>query len=290
MVTNASQPRFLNRKNIHFMEISGLEYLPRFNEFKEKYVHLSTHAVEFELSCFERYFAIHALMEKHDFSSIWHLDTDVFPTEQLRLYDQFDLVFSSPYLDNSVVSAHTSRFTLEGIREFTGFLVDEFYVDHLQALRHFYNTRLAAGLLGGVCDMQGLAFWLNTYRPGQWVNSFGIESNSLPRVNHTIANISDEIFLSGKRRMFFILNRKRYIKVFTHRSSRRYASLHFQGQYKFLIPTFIRFGFLVGSSKILLLQTIFLVKGSLIRKIFQLKRESYSCTRIPMIFWLFRKK
>ena len=289
VITRAARTKTLDRENIHFVNISELGYFPRFNEFKEKYVHLSTHSIDFELSCFERYFAIESLMELNQFTTIWHLDTDVFPTEHLKKYNQFDLVFSSPYADNSVVSAHTSKFSRHGINEFTEFLIHEFYADHLQVLQKFYDLRIEDGLSGGICDMQGLAFWLRIHRQGQWMNSFGYNGKDLSRINHTIANLAEELPLNKYVGPFLVSRHEKYLQLFTLGASNAYATLHFQGQFKYLIPNFLRFRFLVGNSKSLLFQTKILVKLNLI-KMALLKREPYSRTRIPVILRFLGKK
>lgn len=265
IITYARPSKDLSRENIHFLNIADLDYFPRFEMFKEKYVHLSTHSVDFELSCFERYFAIESVMEKYQLNSIWHLDTDVLPTQDLESYNKFDLVFSSPYLDNSVVSAHTSKFSYEAICEFTEFLISEFYVDSLQQLRKFYESRIERGLQGGICDMQGLAFWLQLHRQGQWLNSFGYDRNDLPQINHTIANLVEELPPRTYFGPFLFSTHKKYLRLYTVGMSRKYATVHFQGQFKYLIPILLRFGFLVGNSKLLLLQTRILFKLKLMR-------------------------
>lgn len=270
IVSNAGGEIFNDRPNLHFIKISELDYKHTFHRFCEKYIHLSTHEPEFELSCFERFFAIESLMNLMGLESIWHLDTDVLPTSDLEIYDKYELVFSSPYPDNSVVSAHTSKFSLRGIRDFNEFLIDKFYVIHLQELINFYNLRVESGLLGGVCDMQGLAYWLRSYQQSDWLNSFGNVSERA-KINHTIANLRNERSAQDDNPLFLISLFNRKLHVTAWLVKHRYATLHFQGQYKFLIPKLLKFGFLFGTSRFLLLQTKFIVKWNLLKNFYLTK-------------------
>ena len=167
----------IHTKNLNFVQLSDLDYLRKFKIFERNYVHLSTHEPEFELSCFERYFALEALMTKLNLDSAWHLDIDVLPTRDLRRFNEFGLVFSSPYPDHSVVSAHTSKFSIGGIRNLTDFLIRNFYTDYLDELRLYFRSRVQRGLAGGVCDMQGLALWLRTLNSDEFMRHFIFRDN-----------------------------------------------------------------------------------------------------------------
>lgn len=198
VLSNANPPKKLVKfKNLNFVQLYNLDYLKKFRKFEEKYVHLSTHEPEFELSCFERYFALEYFMDKYGLESAWHLDTDVLPTQDLARFNIFDLVFSSPYSDHSVVSAHTAKFSIKGIRMLTDFLIRNFYVEHLSELQSFYQSRVRQGLSGGVCDMQGLAYWLKTLQRKDWCNSFKNTDVDV-QINHTLANVDQE-FCDNKK-------------------------------------------------------------------------------------------
>ena len=255
VLSNATPPiGMIRTKNLNFVQLSNLDYLRKFKIFERNYVHLSTHEPEFELSCFERYFALEALMTKLNLDSAWHLDIDVLPTRDLRRFNEFGLVFSSPYPDHSVVSAHTSKFSIGGIRHLTDFLIRNFYTDYLDELHFFFRSRLQRGLSGGVCDMQGLAYWLRTLNSGDWLNSFQNKDVGV-HINHTLANIDAEFTeVNGSKNSRITFHDGR-LEVSSKDSSRIYATLHFQGQCKFLIPYFLRFKILFGSSNFLLYQT-----------------------------------
>ena len=265
VLSNATPPIHITRtKNLKFVQLSDLDYLKKFKNFERSYVHLSTHEPEFELSCFERYFALEALMTKLNLDSAWHLDIDVLPTQDLARFNEFELVFSSPYSDHSVVSAHTSKFSISGIRNLTDFLVRNFYTDYLDELQFFFRSRVQRGLSGGVCDMQGLAYWLRTINSNDWLNSFQNRDVEV-HINHTLANIDVEFPEINGSKNSRIAFRNGRLQVSSKNSSRVYATLHFQGQFKFLIPYFLRFKILIGSSRCLLYQTKIATKLFLIK-------------------------
>lgn len=262
VLTNARQPSsFRNRKNIHFIELQELRYQSFYDDFQNVYVHLSTHEPHFELSCFERFFALRALMENWELDKVWHLDTDILPTQYLSEFDKYDHVFSSPYPDDSVVSAHTSKFNLLGIQSFTNYLIHEFYKVNLSELTTFYSKRIEQGLLGGVCDMQALAYWLRSSTAPEWLNSYCLWDGK-PIINHTVSNIFDEFDLKSERKriLFTLWKGAIYGRLFGSRQ--KYATLHFQGQYKYLIRPFIKLHFLFGAPSLLLFQTKFYFKLS----------------------------
>ena len=123
ILTNSKPPLNLkSKRNLIFIGLANIDYRVKFDLFREAYVHLSTHDVEFELACFERYFAINVFMNDVNLDSIWHLDTDILPTTGLEAFSEFEMVFSSPYDDQSVISAHTSKFSKEGLNEFINYL------------------------------------------------------------------------------------------------------------------------------------------------------------------------
>ena len=263
VLSNCTKPaKIENKKNVKFIKLAELDYQDEYTRFIKIYKHLSTHTENFELACFERYFALNSCMAKFKLDSAWHLDTDVLPTSGLDKYSQFDLVFSAPYEDLSVASAHTAKFSKRGIESFIHFLLHSFYQKNLSHLETTYLERLTKGLLGGITDMTAIAYWLRTLETDSWYNSFGNVFLDM-RINHIFAMLESEFLLNQNaiRNSIYILRLNPHsVEVKFRQKTLRYASVHFQGHYKNLIPIFFTFKYLVGNLKLFLLLTKIVVK------------------------------
>jgi len=256
VLTNSTKStKIANKKNIKFIKLLELDYQHEYVKFTKIYKHLSTHTESFELACFERYFALNSCMSKFGLHSAWHLDTDVLPTNGLDKYSQFNLVFSAPYEDLSVASAHTAKFSKNGIESLIYFLLNFFYQKNLSNLETIYSERLTKGLLGGVSDMTAIAYWLRTLESNSWYNSFGNVLFDM-RINHIFAMLESDFLLkdnSIKKSIYILRLKPHSIEIKFHQKKLRYASVHFQGHHKNLISIFLTFKYLIGNSKIFLI-------------------------------------
>jgi hypothetical protein len=262
VATKAIKPFKLSRRpNIFFIHLDLLDYQKSFNEFKGIYRHMSTHGEAFELSCFERYFALQSCMKRFHLENVWHLDTDVVPTPNLKNYQSQNLIFSSPYDDLSVASGHTCKFTAVALNNFLDFLKWEFYQKNYPELKDAFDRRLKDGLKGGVTDMSALAYWLRTLSATAWLNSYGKVFNDV-QINHTFSNLHREI--DGKKKstnkFLLVLRINNRIILFKRSGKSKLASLHFQGQYKVLMVPFFRFFHIFGTSNFIFMQTRVLMK------------------------------
>ena len=267
ILTNSKPPLNLkSKRNLIFIGLANIDYRVKFDLFREAYVHLSTHDVEFELACFERYFAINVFMNDVNLDSIWHLDTDILPTTGLEAFSEFEMVFSSPYDEQSVISAHTSKFSKEGLNEFINYLNYSFYQDNLKSLEAYFQDRLNNGLSGGICDMQAIAYWLRALPSERWFNSFG-KSHKGFQISHTLAGILEELEPNNSTLadLLTISYTPDCLVVKRRNQSISFATMHFQGQYKFLINFFLRSRIIVGSPRLLLFYTRVTVKTKILR-------------------------
>lgn len=275
VISNANNPFSPEKyRHIQFINVNDLNYLEKFQNFKDVYVHLSTHSLEFELACFERFFALESLLEIYNIESAWHLDTDVWPTPLLHQFNGFELVFSSPYEDLSVASGHTSKFSLQNISKFTTFLTDVLYQEHLEEMTRNFSERLQKGLLGGICDMRAIAFWLRTLNSREWYNSY---SNPYLEtyINHYFGNLQVEILgkhATSSTRKIGVRTNERFFRIRLDTKVYKYASLHFQGQYKNFIPILNCFRILSGRNTTLHLMLRIFTKWKLVSEDIRGKR------------------
>lgn len=248
VLTNALRPESLNKKtNLHFVALESLDYEKQFSIFERKYVHLSTNSRGFELACFERFFALEALLVRLEIENVWHLDTDILPAPSLHEFDKYELVFSSEYLDSSVVSAHTSKFSKSRLTDLTRFMTYHLYDDYLSEMRELFADRMQSGLLGGVCDMRAIGYWLKSNADIKWRNSYGSQESGY-FINDTLGTLDLECNRRRRSNKFFILKKTRIGFNFWQIGSKKvFATLHFPGHYKSLIPIIDRTSFLIGN-------------------------------------------
>jgi len=261
VLTNARRPESLDRQtHLHFINLESLNYQKEFNIFLEKYVHLSTNSKEFELACFERYFALNALFNSLNLSAAWQLDTDVWPSKFLHVFDEFELVLSCEYLDRSVISAHASKFSSRCLKDLVSFLNFRLYDDHLEEMTRVFNDRIKGGLLGGICDMRAIGYWLKSSTGIKWHNSYGSETSGY-FINDTLGTLELEVTKAKKINKFFLVKRTQTGFSFQQLGSKKlFATLHFQGHYKLLIPIFDRTSLLMGNLRTMRLTIRILAK------------------------------
>jgi hypothetical protein len=225
--------------NIIFVTPESLDYGKSYSDFQDSYVHLSTHSSDFELACFERYFALEELMKRNRYAEAWHLDTDVWVTPSLSEIYCPGMIFSSTSKTNVPASAHTAKFTDTGITAFTSFLKSTFYQENLFELETFYRERITMQLTGGVCDMTALGYWLNRYSDQDWFNSEGFRADSL-QLNHIFGDLRDTFsrfgIESSKNKKFIILTKRNRNFELRYKKNRiKFATIHFQGHHKSLV-------------------------------------------------------
>ena len=208
-------------------------------------------------------------MSEYELNFAWHLDTDVIPAKNLDRFSKFDLIFSKPFKNLKLASAHTARFSKIGIESLVNYLRDHFYQENFKELEKEYLEMRKKELLGGVSDMQAIGYWLSTLEPTAWFNSYQNDYLGL-RISHNLARIDDELSWNQSRNnlLFLILNLGRNFTVLNLQGNHiKYVSVHFQGHHKNLIPIFINSRFLLGNSEMFQILIKAIVKAKLILRI-----------------------
>jgi hypothetical protein len=189
---------------------------------------LSPNSKNYELACFERYFAYLALAKKFGWNYFWVIDTDVLVTPSLALWNSFrNCVFSAPNPDDAV-SAHCALFTLSDLEKFVAYLRSVYFSEsNLPKLQLEFATKQAKSS-GGINDMTALAQWLRDNKV-TWVNAE--EVLSLPRISHVFPSE----YLAKSPSVSVTIGEK----ITLHRlgSSKRdqFCAIHFQGGAKLMI-------------------------------------------------------
>jgi hypothetical protein len=147
--------------------------------------------------------------------------------------------------------------------------VEHFYQENFKELEKQYLEMRRSGFLGGITDMTAIGFWLSTPEPNAWFNSYQNDSLGV-RISHNLARIKDELSWNqnGNNKLFIILNLAgNFIVLNLLGNHIKYASVHFQGHHKNLIPIFINSRFLIGNSEMFEILIKVIVKVKLILRI-----------------------
>jgi hypothetical protein len=249
-ITNSPRRKKWSRfPNVTFLPTKDLDYKSTFEQFISSYVHLSTNSEAFELSCFERFFALNALMQRKGLTRAWHLDPDVWAKDSLidiQRAGKSQTILSRLEPRNGATSAHCAHFTGESVMQFTDFLSSQFYQRHGDALKTQFLQRISLGLRGGVTDMQALDYWLDSDDSVSWSNSETFIA-SHPAINHALVEEFQTSNPQGKDH-FRLLSKPHDFKItFPDGSSKSFCSIHFQGMYKSLVPRVKRLGVVSGT-------------------------------------------
>ena len=236
----------------------NITYLKSLAKFKNAYVHLSSNSQDFEIACFARFFALNTFMQMNKLKNAWLLDTDVWPTQNLEIFEQVAhssdkvLILSKSRPESNAVLASCSLWNFKDVDKFCTYLSNSFYQKNFSELQHFYLENQSNSILGGVCDMTALKYW--TSRESiDYLNSYKaiLRNNLIPetiseiflQISAPFGEMKEEkknnfIVILYLRNQFFLIYK---FKVFT------LASFHFQGHSKHLINQFYYFKFLAGN-------------------------------------------
>src|SRR5262249_7614411 len=138
-----------------------VEYFQGAARFEKIYKHYSTHTVDFELICFQRWFILREFLMANNLAQCLYLDSDTMlyadVTKESKKFEQFDFTLCW----NSIGCVFFLN-RLKGLDEFCQFLMDiygsknKFYYDRMVA---HYAVRKKHQLRGGACDMTAFQFY-----------------------------------------------------------------------------------------------------------------------------------
>jgi len=131
------------------------DYSESAGQFARIYKHLSTHSLDFELICFQRWFVLRDFMVAHGLRSCLFLDSDTLlytdVTKDSRRFASFDFTLSHGM---SGCTFFLNR--VEALTEFCAFLSDTYTNRpgyYFQKMAAHFAVLQRTGRNGGVCDM-----------------------------------------------------------------------------------------------------------------------------------------
>ena len=228
VITNSAQTK-LRRGNTRTFDLGKLETEPRWLSFRDKYVHLSPNEHQYELSCFQRYFAYLIVMRELSLRESWVIDTDVAVFGSIRSWEKPRQPVLSSRNPDDAVSSHCGFFTIEDMESLVAFLEEDFYAQsNLEKLKVIYAQKVESGT-GGVNDMTAIAQWLRT--PGKveaWTNAENKTDKPL------IGHIFNDLNLGAFPRSKVTISQEALEVHQPGLQTKSFAAVHFQGGDKFM--------------------------------------------------------
>ena len=150
--------------------------------FEDKYVHMSSNSVSFELICIKRWFLLRNYMNKYNIDVCYYSDSDVMIYDNLTavysFYKEFDAAYTmTEYQENYrwSASACCSFWKRETINRFCDFILDLYSTSKIEKLKQKWNYHQQNNIPGGICDMTLLYLFtkeINFYPLSKVVNNF----------------------------------------------------------------------------------------------------------------------
>ncbi len=210
------------------------QYFQDAAEFQKVYKHYSTHGVDFELICFQRWFILREFLKTHGIRQCLYLDSDIMlyadVTNDLKKFEQFDFT-----LCWNTIGCVFFLNRLKGLDDFCRFLVDMYTQKdqyHYDKMLAHYAVRKKHHLAGGVCDMTAFQLY-SELNFGQVGEASHIIEGSLydPNINMPHPGFEME---NGIKKIIW-KNGQPYGKHITTGREIKFNSLHFNGRAKGLM-------------------------------------------------------
>lgn len=226
--------------------------------FARVYQHISTDTHFYALLCWLRFFYALELMERRGLDSIFMMDSDVLLYSSMKSiaesYADIDMVCGVSIPEDCAgsllagVSSHSGYWSIEALRCFCEFAIELYSSSSLlEKLKQMWQDHLEHGpnLPGGVSDMTGLyLFWrenlVSVYNLARSHNGSVFDHNIGIGLNAREGEY--EIIKSGMKKIVFKNGLPHFVTSGTKELIKAH-SLHFQGPWKFKIPTHYRAGY-----------------------------------------------
>lgn len=206
-------------------------------KFKEVYRHYSTHAIAFELICFQRWFILKEFLTANKIEQCVYLDSDVLlyanVTEDLKKFTRFDFT-----LCWNTIGCVFFLNRMEGLESFCQFMMDIYSKKdpyHYDKMVSHFATRRKNDLPGGVCDMTALQLY-NEINFGQVGEAAHVIDGSVydPNINMPHPGFEME---NGIKKILWKGDQP-YGKFGRTGEEVRFNSLHFNGHAKRLMSRY----------------------------------------------------
>jgi len=214
-----------------------VEYFQEAAHFQKLYKHYSTHGIDFELICFQRWFILREFLMANNLAQCLYLDSDTMlyadVTKESKKFEQFDFTLCWNSIGCVFFLNH-----VKGLDEFCQFLLDiygnknKFYYDRMVA---HYAVRKKHQLAGGACDMTAFQFY-SEVNFGQMGEASRIIDGSVYDPNINMPHPGFEM-QNGIKKIIW-KDGQPYGKFSRTGEEIRFNSLHFNGRAKKLMSQY----------------------------------------------------
>jgi len=229
--------------NLPFVNYHKLdEYASSAVSFEKVYEHFSTNSLSYELFCFQRWFYIYDFMLANQLDEVFVCDSDLMLYKSVADYkewleknDQFAAFCIADQSYDSLHwcgSAHSSYWTLEGIKAFCDYMQNA-YINEKATLRLKWDMHIQNNMKGGVCDMT-LLYLFFCKHPNKIINLLKItpDKRSFDNNINESHNWSQNEYLVNDKTKSVVIDGK-FIKIKNKEGDLiDFYSLHFQGKAK----------------------------------------------------------
>ncbi|RYU87357.1 hypothetical protein EWM62_16750 [Mucilaginibacter terrigena] len=223
-----------NNRYAFVTHVLASKYQSAVTAFSDVYVHRTTNGEVYELNCFLRWFYIEAFCRENNIESFIYLDSDVLlfqnVTEMVSLFKGCSIANTCPDMG---MPAFTYFKNLNAISSFCRYLMHA-YTDEeaTKELEHIYEPFVNdPELMGGICDMSLFHLYFRDH-PN--------ETLKVDLINNELAvdvsiNNSDGYEMENGRKKIYWQNNLPYCKQLQTGRLIRFATLHYQGDAKYLM-------------------------------------------------------
>ena len=206
-----------------------------FHKFNDCYEHMSTNLFEFEKVSFNRFFLIKRFMEKYEYSSVFHIDSDVLLYTSVEdckdFYSSYDFTLTnSACISNSYLSYEMVKDFCEKILKVYELKEKYFWYNDV---KHIYTKMQNLKLNGGICDMT----FLKHYTTRRECNSTFISGEMTSIItgqtfDHHIKYNNNEYEFENDHKKIKFISGLPYCFNKSLEKNIQFLSLHFQGDAK----------------------------------------------------------
>lgn len=215
------------------------DYFDGAKKFADDYIHMNGTNIDYELFCYQRWFAVYEYMQKHDLEDVFSLDSDVLVYDDLSqlhsLISKYSFAVSSKDLTETnpgwwIAGPPIGYFHRDALKELINFFVNSYhdkkYLNLFDIKMQHHKQRDEPY---GVCDMTQI-FLFTRENADKFFNlskPFKL-NNELTYIDETILDIAGCVAENGHKKIEFI-NGIAYGFNASDGQKLRFPLIHFQG-------------------------------------------------------------
>jgi hypothetical protein len=218
------------------------DYFSSAQKFAEVYRHFSSNSYNYELFCFQRWFALDEYMEESGIDEVFVIDSDIMlyvdMTTFMKKFNGSGAETGFFYQDNLAANACSSYWTQAMLKRFCEYMI-YMYTDNLSYLKEWWAEFSSRKQLGGICDMTAAGMFNNDTPELAKLNFHDCFGDSTFDGNINIPDGRCQNEYKFKRiKEVFVKDNLPFVYNIQSGKAVLFNTLHFQGPAKYLIARF----------------------------------------------------